>query len=83
MCCHMSSHNQWKQKCDELSFFQGYSQPNQYIASSGPKESTTYDFWRMVWERRVTCIVMVTKCVEEGKVCYFFGSPSIDKLNIK
>ena len=47
---------------------QGYNKKKQYIAASGPKETTSADFWRMIWQHGATCIVMVTKCVEEGKV---------------
>ena len=34
---------------------------------SGPKDKTVIDFWRLVWEKNVRVIVMITKCVELGK----------------
>lgn len=34
---------------------------------SGPKDKTVVDFWRLVWEKNVRVIVMITKCVELGK----------------
>ena len=37
------------------------------LTLSGPKDKTVADFWRMVWEKHVLVIVMVTKCVELGK----------------
>ncbi|XP_067938982.1 receptor-type tyrosine-protein phosphatase T-like [Watersipora subatra] len=49
-------------------YINGYSKKKCYIATSGPKETTCADFWRMVWQHEATCIVMVTKCVEEGKL---------------
>ena len=30
--------------------------------------NTTKEFWRMVWENKVTTVVMLSKCYEEGKV---------------
>ena len=36
-------------------------QPKAYIVTQGPTESTMPDFWRMVWQERASCIVMVTR----------------------
>ncbi|XP_025107111.1 receptor-type tyrosine-protein phosphatase alpha-like isoform X2 [Pomacea canaliculata] len=47
-------------------YIRGYKQEKKYIAAQGPKENTTTDFWRMVWQERITHIVMLTNC-EEGK----------------
>ena len=33
----------------------------------GPKDKTVIDFWRLVWEKNIRVIVMITKCVELGK----------------
>ncbi|KAE8751156.1 hypothetical protein FOCC_FOCC002240 [Frankliniella occidentalis] len=45
----------------------GYSGSTEYIASQGPKEGTTKDFWFMVYEQNVRLIIMLTKLVEDGK----------------
>ncbi|CAK0785693.1 hypothetical protein CVIRNUC_008904 [Coccomyxa viridis] len=37
-----------------------------YIATQGPKESTTGDFWQMVQERRCGVIIMLTRVTESG-----------------
>ncbi|XP_015255525.1 PREDICTED: receptor-type tyrosine-protein phosphatase H-like, partial [Cyprinodon variegatus] len=49
------------------SYIPGYSSKREYIATQGPLPSTVRDFWRMVWEQRVKCIVMVTNCIEGGR----------------
>ena len=35
---------------------------------AGPTEKNIDDFWRMVFQLKIQKIVMVTNCVEEGKV---------------
>ncbi|KAM9716832.1 receptor-type tyrosine-protein phosphatase H-like isoform 2-T2 [Menidia menidia] len=49
------------------SYMPGYNSNREYIATQGPLPSTVKDFWRMVWEQRVNCIVMVTNCTEGGR----------------
>ena len=34
----------------------------------GPMPNTVSDFWRMIWEKRLPNIVMLTKCMEAGRV---------------
>lgn len=40
----------------------------EYIAAQGPLTSTINDFWHMVQQELVTCIVMITRESENGKV---------------
>lgn len=47
---------------------QGHRSRREYIATQGPLPSTVNDFWTMVWEQRVKGIVMVTNCIEGGRV---------------
>lgn len=35
---------------------------------TGPMPNTTSDFWRMIWEKRLPNIVILTKCIEAGRV---------------
>ncbi|XP_043503458.1 tyrosine-protein phosphatase 10D-like [Polistes fuscatus] len=50
------------------SFIKGYSGEDEYIACQGPKEDTTYDFWRMIDQYEINIIVMLTQLVEKDKV---------------
>ncbi|XP_047474486.1 receptor-type tyrosine-protein phosphatase F-like isoform X2 [Penaeus chinensis] len=60
------------------SYIHGYSKPKEFIASQGPKEELKEDFWRLVWEKNVHVIVMVTQCVEanKDKCCPYWPSAS-------
>lgn len=32
------------------------------------KEQTVEHFWKMIWQQNITCIVMLTRCQEKGRV---------------
>ncbi|KAL3882801.1 hypothetical protein ACJMK2_029108, partial [Sinanodonta woodiana] len=49
-------------------YIQGYNSKREYIATQGPLPATRDDFWRMVWEQSAEIIVMLTKCMEKGRV---------------
>ncbi|XP_068539599.1 receptor-type tyrosine-protein phosphatase eta isoform X4 [Anas acuta] len=48
-------------------YMPGYSSKKAFIAAQGPLANTTEDFWRMIWEESIYCIVMLTKCVEQAR----------------
>ncbi|KAL3274548.1 hypothetical protein HHI36_015929 [Cryptolaemus montrouzieri] len=45
----------------------GTEMVNKYIATQGPLQSTTEDFWQMILEEKCTLIVMLTTLVERGR----------------
>lgn len=49
-------------------YVQGYSNKATYIATQGPLLNTLNDFWRLVWEKEVHVIVMLTQLEEKGQV---------------
>eukprot|EP00731_Ephydatia_muelleri_P018727 Em0011g767a len=49
------------------SYIDGYNCQNIYISTQGPTDETVNDFWRMVWEKRLGTIVMLTRCIENGR----------------
>ena len=48
---------------------QGFRSKREYIVCQGPLPSTRDEFWRMIWEQNCRNIVMLTKCMEKGRVC--------------
>ena len=46
-----------------------------WLMNSGPVPETVGDFWRMIWEHKLTTIAMLTRCNEGGKVriCRLFS----------
>nr|XP_033491257.1 receptor-type tyrosine-protein phosphatase beta-like isoform X2 [Epinephelus lanceolatus] len=50
------------------SYMPGNNFRREYIATQGPLPGTKDDFWKMVWEQNVHNMVMVTQCVEKGRV---------------
>jgi protein tyrosine phosphatase len=49
------------------SLIDGHKQRGAYIATQGPLEETSKDFWRMVWEQESIVIVMLTQLMENGR----------------
>ncbi|CAB3388960.1 Hypothetical predicted protein, partial [Cloeon dipterum] len=48
-------------------YVDAYERPKAYIAGQGPTAETIDDFWRMVWQEKVSLIVMLTNLLEGGK----------------
>jgi protein tyrosine phosphatase len=44
---------------------------NAYIAAQGPKEVTVFDFWRMIYELKLSVIVMLGNGIEDGKIKFW------------
>ena len=47
---------------------QGYRHCKVFLVGPGPMESTSADFWRMVWENQSHAIVMLGQLKENGEV---------------
>lgn len=45
--------------CLYFNFFQGFRKPRDYIASQGPKMDSSYDFWRMIVQFKVSSVVRI------------------------
>lgn len=52
---------------------------NRYVATQGPLQSTTEDFWQMILEEECTHIVMLTTIIERGRAkCHKYW-PSLNE----
>ncbi|XP_076372995.1 tyrosine-protein phosphatase 69D-like [Tachypleus tridentatus] len=49
-------------------FVEGYHGRKMFICTQGPLEHTVVDFWKMIWEHKVTVVVMLTGVEEHGKI---------------
>jgi protein tyrosine phosphatase len=49
------------------SYMPGFNSKREYIAAQGPMRSTVDDFWLMIWQQKVSMIVMVTNLSERGR----------------
>ncbi|XP_035250933.1 receptor-type tyrosine-protein phosphatase eta-like isoform X12 [Anguilla anguilla] len=50
------------------SYVPGYNCKKEFIAAQGPLPGTVDEFWRMLWEKNVRTLVMLTRCNEQGRV---------------
>ncbi|XP_036323044.1 tyrosine-protein phosphatase 99A isoform X2 [Rhagoletis pomonella] len=48
-------------------FIDGYQKSRAFVGTQGPLPDTFDCFWRMIWEQRVSIIVMITNLVERGR----------------
>uniref|UniRef100_A0A7M4FGL7 Receptor-type tyrosine-protein phosphatase eta n=1 Tax=Crocodylus porosus TaxID=8502 RepID=A0A7M4FGL7_CROPO len=48
-------------------YMPGYNLRKEFIAAQGPLPNTLQDFWRMIWEKNIYAVVMLTKCIEQGR----------------
>lgn len=52
------------------------------IVTQGPKQNTVLDFWRMVVEKKCKHIIMLTNCLEQGRVkCFQYWPPNGQMLH--
>ncbi|KAM4618292.1 receptor-type tyrosine-protein phosphatase eta-like [Polymixia lowei] len=49
-------------------YIPGYNSRKEFIAAQGPLPCTVSEFWRMIWEKNVQTLVMLTRCNEQGRV---------------
>lgn len=66
------------------SFLQGYNSNEEYIVTQHPLKSTIMDFWRMVWDRNSTTVVILSQTDAEEYVEFWPAkSETMDCGNFK
>lgn len=60
-------HNRVQLRDPEFYFNASYVLGEKAIASQGPKPNEIHEFWRMIWEKDCSLIVMLTNLEEKGK----------------
>lgn len=57
---------------------------NRYIATQGPLQSTTDDFWEMIFQEKSTLIIMLTTLVERGRTkCHKYWPSVGESLTVR
>ncbi|KAL6261494.1 hypothetical protein P5V15_006583 [Pogonomyrmex californicus] len=64
-------------------YISGYEINKRYIATQGPTPTTVSDFWRMIWQKNVHIICMLTNVVEDGKIKCEQYWPDVDEKEKK
>lgn len=54
-------------------------QTNEILFLPGPKEDTVADFWRMIWEQKVSTVVMLTNLKERKEVSGYHPAKQVEK----
>lgn len=52
----------------DMSTPQSILKPNAYLVCQGPLDEQVNEFWRMVWQKNVTVIIMLTKVIKENLI---------------
>ncbi|GFN73655.1 receptor-type tyrosine-protein phosphatase kappa [Plakobranchus ocellatus] len=63
------------------SFIKSFDNTQKYIAAQAPTDQTSNDFVRMLWEKRIDRVVMLTNVVEQRKIkCAVYWPQDVDKV---
>jgi len=58
---HIASNYQQDDGTDYINanYIDGHNQQKAYVAAQTPMGTTVTDFWRMIWEQKLTSVIMV------------------------